>query len=642
MVKRFVILVILLQVISIQNIFSQGDEKNAETVIHLLSYISIDYTGAVQNGEVINQLEYIEQQEFSQQALSFTQKSSFLKEPIKSQVTTKIQQLIQLINEKADNAKIVKIINEINSSIIETTGIQTAPKSWPSLTNGKKLYDQTCASCHGLKGKGDGEMGKSLDPSPSDFTDHEAMSQFSPFQALNTIRLGLPGTGMQAYSFYNESDLWDLAFFVKSLSYSAYDTTLLRKEFNEIAKHIDISQIANLNDEELIEQIQKISTKNIELKLQALRILTPSSSTKENSIPIAVKGLKDALESYKKGNKGLARTHAITAYLEGVEPIESQLKIINPDFVGEIEAKMFNVRSAIVKNVSVDELEASVDEAIEALNKADKLLKGQSLNYWLTFILAASIMLREGLEAFLILAVVLALIRSLDVKKALPWVHGGWILAVLLGIVGWYLSDLIIQFGGKNREIMEGLVSILAVIILMFVGFWLHTHTTAKKWQEFVQNKIGVHLKSDRMYGLAAFSFMIVFREVFEVILFLQAINLEAGPENKSALGLGVIAASIVIALIAYLFLKSTKKLPIRQLFQYSSWFIVILAVILLGKGVHSLQESGWISVTPVSIFPRIDWLGFYASIETIISQLGLILIILTTFFISKRKNKEV
>src|SRR5699024_2186042 len=106
--------------------------------------------------------------------------------------------------------------------------------------------------------------------------------------------------------------------------------------------------------------------------------------------------------------------------------------------------------------------------------QADQLMKDQQLNYWLTFIIAASIMLREALEAFLVLAVVLALIRNSGVKKALPWLHGGWITAVVMGIIGWFLSDYIIQFGGKNREIMEGLVSLLAVFVLIFVGFWLH------------------------------------------------------------------------------------------------------------------------------------------------------------------------
>src|SRR5699024_10284664 len=195
-------------------------------------------------------------------------------------------------------------------------------------------------------------------------------------------------------------------------------------------------------------------------------------------------------------------------------------------------------------------------------------------------------------------------------RKALPWLHGGWITAVICGIAGWFLSDYIIQFGGKNREVMEGLVSLLAVLILIYVGFWLHNQTHAKKWTIFIKDKIGGYLNKDRMFGLAAFSFMVVFREAFEVILFLQAISLEAGDQNQSAIGLGVLAAVLIIAIIALAFLKYSKKIPVRQLFRYSSWIIVLLAIILIGKGFHALQESGWISVTNLSASLRAEWLG--------------------------------
>src|SRR5699024_7349251 len=114
--------------------------------------------------------------------------------------------------------------------------------------------------------------------------------------------------------------------------------------------------------------------------------------------------------------------------------------------------------------------------------------------------------------------------------------------------------------------------------------------------------------------GLAAFAFMVVFREAFEVILFLQAIKLEAGPQNGSAIGFGTLAAFVGIGIIAYVFLKYTKKIPIKYIFKYSSWLIVFLAIILIGKGFHSLQESGWVSVTDLPAMPRIEWLGIYPS----------------------------
>ena len=156
-----------------------------------------------------------------------------------------------------------------------------------------------------------------------------------------------------------------------------------------------------------------------------------------------------------------------------------------------------------------------------------------------------------------------------------------------------------------------------------------------------MENKIGRYLQKDKMFGLAAFSFMVVFREAFEVILFLQAINLESEPENKSAIGLGVLAAVICIAVLVYVFQKYSKRIPVRQLFQYSSWIIVLLAIILMGKGFHSLQESGWISVTGIPSLFRINWLGFYPTLETVLAQASLVLVIFITYKINNQRIEK-
>src|SRR5690606_8593727 len=145
-------------------------------------------------------------------------------------------------------------------------------------------------------------------------------------------------------------------------------------------------------------------------------------------------------------------------------------------------------------------VQEKINNALSAIGAAEQMMADQRLSYWLSFFLAASIMLREGLEAFLIIALILALIRSTEgAKKALPYVHGGWMAAVLVGIAGWFLSDWIIGISGQNREIMEGAISLVAVIVLVFIGFWLHDHSHTKKWKEFVENRIGAQLQGKNM-----------------------------------------------------------------------------------------------------------------------------------------------
>ncbi|MDT0691771.1 FTR1 family protein [Salegentibacter sp. F188] len=139
---------------------------------------------------------------------------------------------------------------------------------------------------------------------------------------------------------------------------------------------------------------------------------------------------------------------------------------------------------------------------------------------------------------------------------------------------------------------------------------------------------------------MAVFSFMVVFREAFESILFLQAINLETKTGDGSSIGLGVIAAFGLIALLAVIFVKYSKRIPVRQLFRYSAWVITLLAVILIGKGIHAIQEAGWLSVTGFPVYLKIDWLGVYPTTETLMAQMILFTLLMVIYYYNNSRNK--
>ena len=631
----------ILTIVPIQKAFSQENEKTVQTVIHLLDYISMDYPGAVQKGQIINESEYLEQVEFSIQAYDLVKKGKLLPHQ-EDEVLANLKELIQVIKDKKSADEVRDVANQAKAKIVILTGVRTAPKIWPDLKNGQALYQLNCMQCHGAKGDGQGELAKTLDPRPTNFLDNDLMTKVSPFHAFNSIELGVQGTSMRPFTELSKEDMWDLAFYVKSLRFEKSDTNQLRKIFPGILSQVNLENVAALNDLELKDTLKSKHFENPAIAVSALRLLSPKVKKSPNSLPVASEKLKLALQYYTEGNKTLARTEALNAYLEGIEPVESRLRAVNAKFVMNLEGQMLKVRQVIEKGEQVTIVEKEISQAQDMIADADKLLQGQKMSYWLTFVLAGSIMLREGLEAFLVLAVVLALIKKAGANKALPWLHGGWISAVALGVIGWFLSDYIIQFGGKNRELMEGLVSLFAVVILIWAGYWLHDKSYADKWTHFIKERIGGFLDKDKMFGLAAFSFMVVFREAFEVILFLQAINLEAAPENHSAIGLGVIAAVALIALFAVLFLKYSKRIPVNKLFLYSSWIIILLALILMGKGIHSLQESGWVSVNMLPSYMRVEWLGIYPSVQSIGAQVVLFLFVLMSYLYSKSKLKEV
>lgn len=625
-----------------ENVSNSSDSKDLETIIHLLGYISRDYPMGVKDGKIINEQEYEEMIEFSQQVLQLTEKSAKLLKDSPNLIS-EIRMLIDLINKKGAEAAVNIAAGQIKDEIIQVTGLKTAPGIWPSRLNGQKLYAANCASCHGIKGDGNGLNAVGLDPEPTNFLDNELMKEISPYQAYNTIKLGVPGTAMVPFSDLKEDEYWDLAFYVKSLRFNNKDTDTakLRKTFDAQIKKTDLKQLATLSDMELE---NSLGIKDNSEELQALRLLKPTANS-TGSLDIARNRLNSAFTKYDQGDFSSAKEDALVAYLEGIEPAESRLRSINPSFTMNLEQQMMRVRQVVSKKGQTQLVQNEIEKALRMIDRGEQMMQSQQLNYWLTFILSLSIMLREGMEAFLVLFIVIVIARKLGAHKAAPWIHSGWILAVGMGIAGWFLSDYIIKFGGKNREIMEGAISLFAVVILLWAGYWLHSNSNARKWQRFIKEKIGVYLEKDKMFGLAAFSFMVVFREVFEVILFLKAISLEADANNQSAIGLGSLAAVVILFVIAFFFMKYSSKIPIRQLFLYSSWLVVLLAFILTGKGIHSLQESGLISIHALPSWIQVDWLGIYSTVESVLGQIILIIIVLIAYFYQKKqfnKLKEI
>lgn len=185
------------------------------------------------------------------------------------------------------------------------------------------------------------------------------------------------------------------------------------------------------------------------------------------------------------------------------------------------------------------------------------------------------------------------------------------------------------SFGSQNRELIEAIGSVVAVIILVYVGFWLHNKTEAKKWQHFVNTRITGLLDEKKMFGLAFISFIVVFREAFESILFLSSMQLQVDEASRSGVWMGAVSAIIAVIFIAFLLLRFSTHIPVRKLFQYSSVIIMILAIVLAGQGIHAFQEAGLISVTSIPINFHSGVLGIFPTAETYAAQILVALIVL-------------
>src|SRR5207245_8802744 len=158
--------------------------------------------------------------------------------------------------------------------------------------------------------------------------------------------------------------------------------------------------------------------------------------------------------------------------------------------------------------------------------------RDDSFSSYYTFTNSALIILPEGLEAALILAAILAMLRVMGATQAIRYIHLGWILALITGGLTWVATQTVMTFSGQHRESMEGFISVFAAVALFYVGYWLHTRSEAKKWREFIHQRVTNVVSSKKIFGLMGISFFTVYREAFEVVLFYQALWLQTGSSN--------------------------------------------------------------------------------------------------------------
>jgi high-affinity iron transporter len=599
----------------------KANEKNsnARMIVHLLDYIAVDYSMAVNQGNVISVAEYKEMEEFATTISTLGQNTP-------ASVRSDIKLLKALIKEKASQEKVSSVSNSIKQKIISSYSLEIAPKRWPSLINGRQLYALHCKSCHGENGKGNGNLANGLNPAPTNFHSPEKANGLSPFQAYNTIRLGVNNTAMRAFDELSDDEIWDLAFYVLSLPHSA---NKVATEDLDLNLSIGLEELASQNNEELI---TSFSIDNPEQTIAALR-LYPKEIAEQNKgsyLEQAIDYLNKADAAYAAGDISGARTLSLTAYLEGVEPIEIQLQASDATFSAQLEGELAKARSYI---------ETGKDPSLVSSQIKKVILKEKTFSPWLAFLLSFSIILREGLEAFLVVITILSVLRAINIPKANVYVHIGWISAIAVGFLMWLAAGKLFTFSGADRELMEGLVALFAVAVLLYVGFWMHSKSEAGKWQAYVKNKINNIARKENMLGLAVLSFLVVFREAFESVLFLSALSLEVGEAQQSAFGGGILFAFVLLGIISVLLLKYSQKLPIAKLFKYSAIVISFLAVVLTGKGISAIQEAGNLNITVLPFDFRFDALGIYPTYETLSAQLFILILTILLWTFSNRKK---
>lgn len=282
----------------------------------------------------------------------------------------------------------------------------------------------------------------------------------------------------------------------------------------------------------------------------------------------------------------------------------------------------------LAANASLADVQKEAAGLTDLFTRSEQILAPSEADASTVFFGSLTILLREGSEALLVVVAMLAFLRRADRPELLRYVHAGWTGALVAGALTWAAATYLVSISGANREVTEGLSSLFAAAVLLSVGVWMHQKSAAGRWQAYLHQQMSAALTTRSALFLFSLSFIAVYREVFETILFYAAMWNQGA--NGAVLA-GLAAGAFLLAIISVLLLKFSARLPIGKFFQYSSWLVAVLAVVLTGKGIAALQEAGWIAPHAISA-PRVEALGIYPSSVGLAAQV-IVLVALVAFF---------
>ena len=607
-----------------------------DRILSLVDYVGGDYPNAVKDGEIVNEFEYQEMLDFSSAAVDLWEKTAEKREGT-ADFFEKFVRLRSIIVSKGPVSEVETLAGELKGRIIAAYDIKPYPANIPDYESGKELYVRNCSSCHGLSGRPDEAFSKTLNPPPTDFTDRDINLGLSPFKVYNTTTFGIEGTAMISFEkVLDEKQKWDVAFYVLSLGYpdipSGGGTSVLS---TENIPH-DVRKLENLalasNAEILLNAGAGGSDEEVLFYLRTAYLRDGIAGGVSEAIAHTVRKLEEAISLYEAGRKDEAFREALDGYLGGFQKIEPALVSKKRPLVLEVEKKMGFFRSLVMSDRDSSELRDLKASIEENLRESERILRGgSSLGKYLSFVNSFAIILREALEALLIIAAIIAALAHSGNRGMIRYVHYGWVFALVAGLATWVAARTIIDISGARREIVEGVTSLLAAAILFYVSYWLVSKADVKKWKEYVRSKTQGALTRRSGLALALVSFLAVYREAFETMLFYQALFYQTGSSMPHVI-YGLVAGVAVVFVIAFLMYKFTLRIPLKYFFSFTSVFLYLLCFILLGKGILELQEAGIISSTTAHFIPYMDTLGVYPTYETAIPQVVLLLLAFSLF----------
>jgi len=610
--------------------------------VALLDYVAGDYARAIgADGQVLSPDEFAEQQHFIEEA------AQELREDAGAQgadLARRLDALHGRIQARAPPREVVAQARDIRDEIAQRFHVALLPTRPPDLRRGAELYAQACAACHGATGHAPAKESLELPTQPTSFAAPSELKSLSPQRVFSAATYGVPNTAMPGYEgAFDDAARWDLAYFVFTLAHplpanaergrGLAHAALLPSDYRELATQSDEALIAKLTGAGL-------SERDAEYALAALRG-GPFAAARDTSTGIAEtrREVQKALAQAAAGDRAAAKRTIISAYLDHFEPHEPALRARDSRLVSDIEREFLAIRTALDAgkggppggpsagaSSGPPAQDARGDPRPPAarldalLERADVRGPGGAL---IAFVAALAIALREGLEAALLVAALLALLRKAGRTGDAHAVHFGWVAALAAGGVTWWAAGALLGISGARRELVEGALQLVTAALLLYASHWLLAAATARRVVSFLSAHT---LQAGSALVVFGLSFAAIYREMFEVVLFFRGLLLES-PGEGGPVALGALVGLLFLVALVAAFQKLGRRLKPRPLLLSCGILLCALAVFMVGNGIRALQEVGFVPLTVWGGF-EVPALGVYATREGLLSQ-AIVLVLL-------------
>jgi high-affinity iron transporter len=556
-------------------------------LVGILQYLQADYPAAVESQ---SEFELAEQRSFIAEAAEAARELG----PRGEAFLPRLQALKARVDAGEDPQGVSHDCGALVEELVQVGGLARSPRTVPELEQGARVFRENCASCHGEDGRAQVPLAETMQPRPANFQDAGLMAGLTPYKAFNTSSFGIPGTPMPGFPKLSQEERWAVAFYLFTLRQPPCEGTPPRAS---------LERLANATDPQL-EQAYGPE------QLACLRRKMPDVD-EERGLLLARTHVEEALKLGEAGDSLGARNALLDAYLNGLEPVEVTLRARDPELVLKLEQSFMQARLAAEQKSPrlQDEgrrLLSLLDEARRGSGSAAGLLSV----LWLTVL----ILLREGFEATVIVAALLAMLRKMEAPGYVRVVHAGWVSALVVGAVAFLFGRHLL--GGANRELLEGVAALVAVAMLLYAALWLNARANMSRFMGELRQKMQGALGRGSVAGLFAIAFTAVLRESVETAIFLQGLALD----SAAGVAWGCLVGAVALTGMVLFINRLGYRLPMKTLFKASTLLLVVTAIILLGKGLHALQEVAMLPLKPIA-FVTVELLGVYPDLVTLVPQ---------------------